>query len=81
MGAPASGIGSAIVKVVGVADGVAQVPAAKAAVELSGANAHNNSLGGVEVINKHDDKVSAAIIAVAVTMILDNFTTNVARFF
>ncbi len=56
-GLPALGMGSVAVKVVGAADGVAMAPAAKGADEFVGADAHDNSHGGVDVINKHDDKV------------------------
>ena len=51
------GMGSVAVKVVAAADGVVQAPVAKGADEFTGADAHDNSRGGVDVINKHDDKV------------------------
>jgi hypothetical protein len=55
--APVLGVGSAGVKVVGAADSVTQMPAVKVMDEIVGDDAHDNSRGGVNVINKHDDKV------------------------
>jgi hypothetical protein len=57
-GMPVPGMSSVGVKVIGVADSVvAQVPAVKASEEAVGGDAHDNSHGGVEIINKHEDKV------------------------
>ena len=54
--APAA-TGGVGVKVVGVADMVVAPSVSKVGEEAVGGDAHDNSMGGVDVINRHTDKV------------------------
>jgi hypothetical protein len=69
-GAQAVLAGAAAVKVVGVADSVEPVAVEKPSVHEGTAEAHDNSLGGVQVICKHEDKVLVVEMVVVVTVVV-----------
>jgi hypothetical protein len=64
------------VKVVGAADSIAPAPTVQVAEDIGSGNAHDNSHGGVDVINKHDDKVRVISSPAAVEKTRENIHLN-----
>ncbi len=62
--------GVAAVKFVGAADSVAGVGVMKGLAEDITAEAHDNSHGGVQVISKHEDKVTVVLLLVDVMIVM-----------
>jgi hypothetical protein len=61
--------GAAAVKFVGAADSVAAAGVTKVLAEDITVEAHDHSHGGVQVISKHEDKVTAALLLVDVMIV------------